>query len=93
MKKIIKLVLISAVVCFGLSACTGVITGHEYKKEDLVVAYKVIKNGVTTFMTQEEIEQAKLDKVDVYLTDTYKLLTPTELADEKALEVKESEVK
>lgn len=87
MKKIIKLVLISAVVCLGLSACTGVITGHEYKKEDLVVAYKVIKNGVTTFMTQEEIEQAKLDKANMFVTDSYKLLTPQELAQEKGTQV------
>ena len=87
MKKIIKLVLISAIICFSLSACTGVITDHEYKKEDLVIAYKVVKNGVTTFMTQDEIEQAKLDKVNMFVTDSYKLLTPQELAQEKSTQV------
>lgn len=69
---------------FLLSGCTGIITGHEYKKEDLVIVYKVIKNGVTTFMTPEEIREAELDKVDMFITDSYKLLTPQEREAEKA---------
>mgnify|MGYP003622471382 FL=1 len=52
MKKIVLLIMAS----FLLSGCTGIITGHEYKKEDLVIVYKVVKNGVTTFMTPEEIK-------------------------------------
>ena len=75
---------------FLLSGCTGIITGHEYKKEDLVIVYKVVKNGVTTFMTPEEIKEAELDKVNILVTDSYKLLTPQELAQEKAEEVKEA---
>ena len=49
---------------FLLSGCTGIITGHEYKKEDLIIVYKVVKNGVTTFMTPEEIkrEQERIAK-------------------------------
>lgn len=69
---------------FLLSGCTGIITGHEYKKEDLVIVYKVIKNGVTTFMTPEEIREAELDKVDMFITDSYKLLTPQEREAERA---------
>ena len=76
---------------FLLSGCTGIITGHEYKKEDLVIVYKVVKNGVVTFMTSEEIKEAELDKTDLFVTDSYKLLTKTELEQEKAEEAKEAE--
>ena len=78
-------------VSFLLSGCTGIITGHEYKKEDLVIVYKVVKNGVVTFMTSEEIKEAELDKTDLFVTDSYKLLTKTELEQEKAEEAKEAE--
>ena len=76
---------------FLLSGCTGIITGHEYKKEDLVIVYKVVKKGVVTFMTPEEIEEAGLDKVDLSVTDSFKLLTKTELEQERAKEAKEAE--
>ena len=85
MKKIVLLI----IAAFLLSGCTGIITGHEYKKEDLVIVYKVVKNGVVTFMTSEEIKEAELDKVNILVTDSYKLLTKTELEQEKAEEVKE----
>ena len=84
MKKIVLLIIAS----FLLSGCTGIITGHEYKKEDLVIVYKVVKNGVTTFMTQEEIKKAESDKADMFVTDSYKLLTPQELAQEKGTQTK-----
>ena len=70
------------------SGCTGIITGHEYKKEDLVIVYKVVKNGVVTFMTPEEIKEAELDKADMFVTDSYKLLTPQELEQEKGTQTK-----
>ena len=75
---------------FLLSGCTGIITGHEYKKEDLVIVYKVVKKGVVTFMTPEEIEEAGLDKVDLSVTDSFKLLTKTELEQERAKEAEEA---
>ncbi len=83
MKKIVLLIIAS----FLLSGCTGIITGHEYKKEDLVIVYKVVKNGVTTFMTPEEIKEAELDKANIFVTDSYKLLTPQELEQEKGTQV------
>ena len=70
------------------SGCTGIITGHEYKKEDLVIVYKVVKNGVTTFMTPEEIKEAESDKANIFVTDSYKLLTPQELEQEKGTQTK-----
>ena len=85
MKKIVLLI----IAAFLLSGCTGIITGHEYKKEDLVIVYKVVKNGVVTFMTSEEIKEAELDKTDLFVTDSYKLLTKTELEQEKVKEAKE----
>lgn len=63
------------------TGCTGIITGHEYKTSELVPAYKVIKSGIVTFMTSEQIEKAKLQKLDLYVTDTYKLVAPNELDD------------
>ena len=84
MKKIVLLIMAS----FLLSGCTGIITGHEYKKEDLVIVYKVVKNGVTTFMTLEEIKEAELGKANMFVTDSYKLLTPQELAQEKGTQTK-----
>ena len=57
-----------------LSGCTGVVTGHEYSKKDFVIMYKVIKGGVTVFMSKEDIEKAKLNKVDIVITDSYKLI-------------------
>jgi hypothetical protein len=57
-----------------LTGCTGVITGHEYSKKDFVIMYKVVKNGVTTFMTEEEIKKAELDKVNMFITDIYKIV-------------------
>ena len=87
MKKIVLLIM----AAFLLSGCTGIITGHEYKKEDLVIVYKVVKNGVVTFMTPEEIKEAELDKTDLFVTHSYKLLTKPELEQEKAEEVKKAE--
>lgn len=73
-------VLIGCIFALTFIGCTGVITGHEYTKSDLVVVYKVVKSGVSTFMTREQIEEAKLNKVDLYVTDTYKLIAPEEIA-------------
>ncbi len=67
--------LIASVLLVGMfTGCTGVITGHEYSKKDFVIMYKVIKGGVTVFMSKEDIEQARLDKVNIVVTDSYKLI-------------------
>lgn len=39
-------------------------------------------------MTPEEIKEAELDKVNILVTDSYKLLTPQELAQEKSTQTK-----
>lgn len=57
-----------------LTGCTGIITGHTYTNKDFVVMYKVIKGGVTVFMSQEDINKAMLDKADLVITDSYKLV-------------------
>ena len=88
MKKITYMLVTIFAFTIMFSGCTGIITGHEYKKEDLVIVYKVVKNGVTTFMTPEEIKEAELDKVNILVTDSYKLLTPQELAQEKGTQTK-----
>ena len=91
MKKIAYMVIAIFAFTTMFSGCTGIITGHEYKKEDLVIVYKVVKKGVVTFMTPEEIKEAGLDKADLTVTDSFKLLTKTELEQEKAKEAKEAE--
>ena len=91
MKKIAYMLVAIFTFTTMFSGCTGIITGHEYKKEDLVIVYKVVKNGVVTFMTPEEIKEAELDKVDLSVTNSFKLLTKTELEQEKAKEAKEAE--
>lgn len=73
-------------VAIVYSGCTGIITGHEYTKSDLVIVYKVVKSGVSTFMTREQIEEARLNKVDLYVTDTYKLVAPYELEDSQNIQ-------
>ena len=88
MKKITYMLVAIFAFTIMFSGCTGIITGHEYKKEDLIIVYKVVKNGVTTFMTPEEIKEAELDKVNIFVTDSYKLLTPQELAQEKGTQTK-----
>lgn len=79
MKKIINWLIALAVIAV-FSGCAGIITGHEYSKKDLVVVYKVVKGGVTTFMTPEQIQEAQLNKLDVVVTDSYKLITVEEAA-------------
>lgn len=76
-----------------VTGCTGIITGHEYKTSDLVPAYKVIKNGVVTFMTPEQISAAKLEKLDLYVTDTYKLVAPSELEDSQNTQNSQNTIK
>lgn len=70
----LKILIGSSLAMLLFSGCTGVITGHEYSKKDFVIMYKVIKGGVTVFMTKEEIEKAKLNKADIVITDSYKLI-------------------
>lgn len=45
----------------------GLITGATYKTGSLVRVYQVISKGVVTFMTEEEIKQANLDKLDTII--------------------------
>ena len=69
----LKLILI-ALTLTSFIGCAGLITGHEYTKQDFVIMHKVIKDGVVTFMTPEQIKKAKLDKLDIVVTDTYKVM-------------------
>jgi hypothetical protein len=67
---------IAAVLALMLAGCTikedgtvvGKKTGLNYTK-----IYKVAKGGVTTYMTEEQIKEAKLDKVDDAIIKAYKI--------------------
>lgn len=84
MKKLLIGCIFAIFALFALSGCRGLITGYDYSKTDLVVMYKVVKNGVVTYMSEEEIAKAKLDKLDVIVTDTYKIMEASEVAAGKA---------
>ena len=56
------------------SGCAGIITGHEYTKSDFVIMHKVLVKGVPLFMSEEEIEKAKLSDLNMFVTDTYKII-------------------
>ena len=70
----IRVLLMVVIIGLTFTNCTGVLTGHEYSKKDFVIMYKVIKGGVTVFMSKEDIEKAKLNKADIVITDSYKLI-------------------
>lgn len=68
-------------------ACAFFVSGCSIKDGQVVgdrtginytIAYKVVAKGVETFMTQEQIEKAKLDKIDIVVTDTTKLIVGKE---------------
>jgi hypothetical protein len=66
----------TAVLVLMLAGCTikedgtvvGKKTGLNYTK-----IYKVVKGGVTIYMTEEQIKEAKLDKVDDAIIKAYKI--------------------
>lgn len=85
MKKLISLMLVAAII---FSGCAGPVTGIEYNPKDVVaVVYKVAKNGVVTFMTKEEIEAAKLDKVANTVEYAYSVLNDGTMVDNEGLSV------
>jgi len=49
----------------------GAITGAVYKPEIIVDVYEVVVKGVSTFMTKEQIEATKLDKLDAVIRYVY----------------------
>jgi hypothetical protein len=66
----------TAVLVLMLAGCTikedgtvvGKKTGLNYTK-----IYKVVKGGVTIYMTEEQIKEAKLDKVDNAIVKAYEI--------------------
>lgn len=72
MKKIIILTIGIILLISVFSGCVGPITGHQYKLEDAKIIYQVTKDGVTTFMTEEEIKEKGLDKTNALVTKWYK---------------------
>jgi uncharacterized protein YceK len=68
-----KKIMLMTAMLFLLSGCTGLVTGHEYKMSDAKVVYQVTKLGVTTFMTQEEIEANGLDTLNDATVKIYEL--------------------
>ena len=70
--EIMKYLIISFIILF--SGCTGLVTGQKYDVDDAVIAYKVVRGGVTTFMTVEQIESYHLDDLDDVSTKSYRVL-------------------
>ena len=74
MKKIIMLTMSIVLLISGFSGCVGPITSHQYKLEDAKIIYQITKDGVTTFMTEEEIKEKGLDKTNLAVTKWYKTI-------------------
>jgi hypothetical protein len=68
--------IVTAVLALVLAGCTikddgtvvGKKTGLNYTK-----IYKVVKGGVTIYMTEEQIKEAKLDMVDDAIVKAYEI--------------------
>jgi hypothetical protein len=41
--------------------------------ENKVKIYKVVKAGVVTYMSEEQIKEAKLDKTDTFVQEVYEV--------------------
>jgi len=79
----LKMMLVSLMMLIGFNGCVakndnnevigikGIISGATYKPEILVNVYEVAQKGVVTFMTEEQIEKFKLDKVDAAIKYAY----------------------
>lgn len=71
-----KMIILTIAVAVAFSGCTGLITGTDYKAKTV---YQVTKLGVTTFMTQEEIEDAGLDTLDDVTVKVYEIAEGNEI--------------
>jgi len=49
----------------------GAISGAIYKPDIIVDVYEVVVKGASTFMSKEQIEAAKLDKLDAVIRYAY----------------------
>lgn len=45
MKKIVFMLLLTSAICFILASCKGVITGHEYTKDEVVEVAKFLNTS------------------------------------------------
>lgn len=70
MKKV-NTIIVAVLTAVGMSGCVGWITGYNY---DLVKVYKVVKMGTTTYMTEEQIKELKLDKTAYVLESGYEIV-------------------
>lgn len=61
MKKLFGVICVAVFALFLFSGC-ATSTG-QYLYDNRVAVYKVVKNGVATFMTKEQIESKNLDKL------------------------------
>lgn len=81
MKKLVLASLVLASLVFGgcvaknanneVIGLKGAISGAVYKPDIIVDIYEVVANGVSTFMSKEQIEDAKLDKLDAVIRYAY----------------------
>lgn len=75
--KNIKTIIVAIAISISMSGCIGFITGYNY---DLVKVYKVVKMGTTTYMTEEEIKELRLDDTAYVIESGYEIV---EMGNEK----------
>jgi len=66
-----KLLLVGALFAFLLSGCATTVGQKIY--DNRVVVYKVVKKGVTIFLTKEEIAELELDNASTFIEYAYTL--------------------
>lgn len=68
-----KLILMSLIFCFSLSFSGCITSTGQAIWDSRVSVYKVVKKGVTTFMTEEEIKALQLDKASTVIEYAYSI--------------------
>ena len=68
MKKLLTILLVASIAIL-FSGCYTSFGQKIYDKR--VIVYKVVKKGVTTFLTEDEIKTLKLDKASTLIEYAY----------------------
>ena len=66
-----KLILMSLIFCFSLSFSGCLTTTGQFIYDNRVAIYKVTKKGITTFMSEDEIQALQLDKASTVIEYAY----------------------
>lgn len=69
--KRVNTIIVALITSVAMTGCVGWITGYNY---DIVKVYKVVKMGTTTYMTEEQIKNLRLDDTAYVLESGYEII-------------------